>query len=831
MPMTKECHAQTDLTLHVPGMSCAGCVRRIETAIDGLDGITGVSANLATREVHIASNEGVLATEVAKALDQAGYAPARGSVDLAISAMTCASCVGRVEALLMAQDGVFGASVNLATGKARVDTIRGAADVSAIAAALTAAGYPAQVARADTVPEEGKDLARLRQQALLAAVLTAPVFALEMGGHLIPGFHLWVMETLGHRTNWVIQAVLTTLVLAGPGRMFFARGVPALLRGAPDMNALVALGTSAAWLFSIVALFLPGFLPDGTRAVYFEAAAVIATLILIGRYLEARARGRAGEAIGSLMRLRPDHVEVERGGAVERRAVAEVVTGDIVHVRPGERIAVDGRILDGHSFIDESMITGEPVAVEKAAGDMVTGGTVNGTGAFRFTATAVGEDTVLARIVGMVNAAQTGKLPIQALVDRVTGVFVPVVIAVSVLTVAVWLLVGSASALDLGLVAAVSVLIVACPCAMGLATPMSIMVGTGRAAELGVLFRKGEALQQLRAARVVAFDKTGTLTRGAPVLTRVATVEGWSEAAVLRLAAAVEARSEHPVAFAVVQGAQARGIAIPEVTAFAARVGQGAEASVDGRFVQVGTARWLGGAGALQSDMEAGAARGETAFLVAVDGAVVAALAVADPAKPEAAGVIAGLKAQGLHVVMLTGDARATAEAIAAQMGIDAVMAELRPDGKQAALQALRDAHGTVAFVGDGINDAPALAEADVGIALGTGTDVAIEAADVVLMSGDMRGVTRARGISGAVMRNIRQNLFWAFAYNTALIPVAAGVLYPLTGTLLSPMLAAGAMALSSVFVVVNALRLRRFAPDAPRAAPEQARLVAEVTA
>lgn len=822
----------TEFTFHIPDMSCAGCVRRIEAGLAQVPGVSTATANLATGRVHVTLADGTDIADAITALDSAGYPPARGTLDLEVTGLSCAACVGRVEGLLAAQTGVLAARVNLATGMARLDVLPGAVDLTAIASAVTAAGYPTRPVGAQS--EARDDVADLRGQAAIAAALTAPVFVLEMGGHVIPGFHDLIAQTLGHRLSWIIQAGLTTAVLAWPGRIFFARGVPALMRGAPDMNALVAMGTAAAWIFSMVALFLPGLLPPGTRAVYFEAAAVITTLILVGRYLEARAKGRAGDAIQTLMQLRPDHVDVVRGGEIKACPLTEVVVGDVLQVRPGGRIAVDGVVLDGRSFVDESMISGEPVPVAKGAGDTVTGGTVNGTGAFQFRATAVGEATVLARIIAMVNDAQTGKLPIQALVDRVTGVFVPVVIAIAVLTVAVWLIFGPAPALELGLVAGVSVLIVACPCAMGLATPMSIMVGTGRAAALGVLFRKGEALQQLRDARVVAFDKTGTLTRGAPLLTRVVAGEGRSEAEVLGLAAAVEAGSEHPVAQAVVQEAQARGIDLPAVTGFAAHVGLGVAGVVQGARVQVGNARWLGGDGmdpALRAALDAAEGQGETAFLVAQDGVAVAVLGVSDPVKPEAAAVVAGLKAQGVHVAMLTGDARTTADVIAGALGIEDVVAEVMPDGKCAALQELRAAHGPVAFVGDGINDAPALAEADVGVALGTGTDVAIEAADVVLMSGDVQGVARAHGISGAVMRNIRQNLFWAFAYNVALIPVAAGVLYPVTGTLLSPMLAAGAMALSSVFVVGNALRLRRYAPVAPTRASDVVPGSAEVPA
>ena len=588
-------------------------------------------------------------------------------------------------------------------------------------------------------------------------------------------------------------------------------------RGSPDMNALVALGTSAAWGYSTLALFSPGLFPEGTRAVYFEAAGVICTLILLGRWMEARARGRTGAAIERLMALAPDTALVERDGAVAETPTADIRTGDKVHLRPGGRVPVDGTVLTGQSFVDESMITGEPLPVEKTQGATLTGGTINGNGALVMQATAVGEATALARIVRMVEDAQGAKLPIQALLDRVTGVFVPVVIALALLTVVLWLYFGPAPALPYALVAGVSVLIIACPCAMGLATPVSVMVGTGRAAELGVLFRKGDALQSLQDARVVAFDKTGTLTEGRPALTTFEATD--NPDATLAALAAVEAQSEHPIARAIVATASDRGLSLPEVRGFRAIAGQGTRGEVDGRAVLIGADRFMQAEGvdisALTATGAAIAERGGTPLYAAIDGEPAAVIGVSDTVKTGAADAIAALHAAGLTTAMVTGDNRRTAHAIARVLGIDTVTAEVLPDGKVAAITALRQAHGPIAFVGDGINDAPALAAADTGIAIGTGTDIAIEAADVVLMSGDPAGVARAVEISRRTLRNIRQNLFWAFAYNAALIPVAAGVLYPLTGMMLSPMLAAGAMALSSVFVVSNALRLRRMEMDA----------------
>ena len=580
----------------------------------------------------------------------------------------------------------------------------------------------------------------------------------------------------------------------------------------------------------MVATFAAGSLPAETQNVYYEAAAVIVTLILLGRFMEARAKGQTGEAIKRLMGLRAKTARVVRGDETVDVPIEEVTAGDVIAVRPGDKIPVDGVVLDGSSFVDQSMITGEPVPVSRGEGDEVVGGTLNKTGAFTFRATKVGADTVLSQIIRMVETAQGAKLPIQALVDRVTFVFVPVVMAVAAVTFLVWLTFGPDPALTFALVNGVAVLIIACPCAMGLATPTSIMVGTGRGAELGVLMRKGEALQSLRDVTIVALDKTGTLTKGRPELTDFSVAEGFTEDEVLALVAAVEAKSEHPIAEAIVQAARARGLSAGEVAGFDAVPGFGVGANVAGRRIDVGADRYMTRLGLEPATFADESARlggeGKSPLYAAVDGRLAAVIAVADPVKPSTAAALATLHDLGLSVAMITGDNRRTAEAIATRLGIDEVIAEVLPDGKVEAVKTLRE-RGRVAFVGDGINDAPALAEADVGLAIGTGTDVAIEAADVVLMSGDLVGVPNAIALSRATMRNIRQNLFWAFAYNTALIPVAAGALYPAFGLLLSPILAAGAMALSSIFVLTNALRLKGFRPPMAR----DGRVVAAVAA
>ena len=625
------------------------------------------------------------------------------------------------------------------------------------------------------------------------------------------------MNTIGMQLSWYLQFALTSFVLAVPGWRFYKKGFPALMRLAPDMNSLVSVGTLAAYGYSLVATFLPHLLPANTVNVYYEAAAVIVALVLLGKFMEARAKGRTSEAITRLIGMQAKVAHVQRNGQFIDIPISEVALGDIIEVRPGERIPVDGEVLDGKSFVDESMITGEPIPVEKTIGSTVVGGTVNQKGAFTLKATAVGGQTMLAQIIRLVEQAQGSKLPIQAVVDRVTMWFVPAVLAAATVTFLVWLAYGPSPALTFALVNAVAVLIIACPCAMGLATPTSIMVGTGRGAELGVLFRKGEALQLLKDAKVVAVDKTGTLTEGHPALTDLEVTEGFERNQVLGQIAAVESRSEHPIARAIVDAAKEEGIAIPSLSDFDSVTGMGVKAVVNGVNIEVGADRYMRelglDTGVFAATAERLASEGKSPLYAAIGGKLAAIVAVADPIKASTPAAIKALHNLGLKVAMITGDNARTAQAIAAKLGIDEVVAEVLPEGKVEAVKRLKAQYGQIAFVGDGINDAPALAEADVGLAIGTGTDVAMESADVVLMSGNLQGVPNAIALSKATIGNIRQNLFWAFAYNTALIPVAAGVLYPTYGILLSPIFAAGAMAMSSVFVLGNALRLRRFQP------------------
>lgn len=813
-------HLHEPLIIPVEGMSCASCVKRVENAALKVPGVATSAVNFATESLTVEPSEGFSAATLAEAIRKAGYEPKADMFAFTLEKPLKEGDAERLNAALSHVAGVV--SVTTSEGERHVSVEAFGRDAKRlVSAAIRSAGFALE--RPDSLAQplhenhaghnhHEEDAGVLERDLALAAVLTLPLFVLEMGGHLYAPFHHWLMGAVDMQWLYYGYFALATAVIFGPGFRFLKTGIPALLRGHPEMNALVAIGVLAAYSYSTVTTFAPQLLPEAARFVYFEAATVIVTLILLGRLLEARARGRTGAAIRRLLNLQAKTARVERGDQAIDIPTDEVEVGDVLIVRPGERIAVDGVVLDGSSNVDESMMSGEPLPVEKHAGSQVVGGTINGSGSFRFRAEKVGADTMLSQIIRLVEQAQGAKLPIQAVVDRVTGWFVPAVMGVALLTFLVWFIVGPEPVLPHALVAAVAVLIIACPCAMGLATPTSIMVGTGRAADLGVLFRKGDALQALRDVKTVVLDKTGTVTKGQPELTDVLTAQGIDETELLPLVAALEARSEHPVAEAIVKSVKARGLSIPAAESFAARVGYGIEGKVNGKSVAVGADRLmveLGlSVGAFADDAARLADEGKTPLYVALDGRLAAILAVADPLKETSRDAIRQLKAMGLTVAMVTGDNARTAKAIAAQVGIDEVVAEVLPHGKVEALERLRAA-GPVAFVGDGINDAPALASADIGIAIGTGTDVAIESADVVLSSGALTGVADAIAVSHATMNNIRQNLFWAFGYNVALIPLAAGALYPAFGIQLSPMIGAGAMALSSVFVLTNALRLR----------------------
>ncbi len=663
--------------------------------------------------------------------------------------------------------------------------------------------------------EPNHELIDFTRRFWIGLALTVPVLVLEMGGHLLGLEHLVARST----SNW-LQLLFGTPVVLWAGWPFFVRGWQSVANRSLNMFTLIALGTGVAWLFSVVATVAPGLFPpafrgpDGSVAVYFEAAAVIVVLVLLGQVLELRARERTGGAIRALLDLAPAMARrIKADGSEEEVPLAAVAVGDRLRVRPGDKVPLDGEVLEGASNVDESMVTGEPVPVTKGPGARVIGGTLNGQGAFVMRADRVGQDTVLAQIVRMVAGAQRSRAPIQRLADQVAGWFVPAVVGIAALAFTAWSVWGPEPRLAYALVAAVTVLIIACPCALGLATPMSIMVGVGRGAQAGVLIKNAEALERLERIDTLVVDKTGTLTEGRPEVVAVVPAPGFGEAEVLRLAAGLERPSQHPLAEAVVRAAQKRGLAVPAVEGFDAPTGRGVTGVVEGRRVAVGNARLMQEIGVDAATIAAEAERlrgeGATAFFVAVDGHPAGLVAVADPVKATTPAALAGLAEEGVRVVMLTGDNRTTAEAVAKRLGIAEVVAEVLPEDKQRAVERLKAEGRRVAMAGDGVNDAPALAAAEVGIAMGTGTDVAIESAGVTLLGGDLTGILRARRLSRAVMRNIRQNLFFAFAYNAAGVPVAAGVLYPFFGILLSPVIAAAAMALSSVSVVGNALRLR----------------------
>jgi Cu+-exporting ATPase len=658
------------------------------------------------------------------------------------------------------------------------------------------------------------ELVDFRRRLAIGAPLALGVLALEMGGMLGLPWAQW----FGHASVRWLQFLLATPVVVWIARPFFRRGWSSIATGNLNMWTLIAIGTGAAYAFSVVSLLLPGVFPAALQGahgppIYFEAAAVILILVLLGQVMELAARDRTGDAIRALMDLSPRTARRVADGRDEDVGLDAVREGDALRVRPGEAVPVDGTLTEGRSSVDESMLTGEPIPVEKMPGDTVTGGTLNRSGSFVMRAEAVGADTVLSRIVTMVAEAQRSRAPIQALADRVAGWFVPAVIAAAALAFAAWLVLGPAPALGYAVVAAVSVLIIACPCALGLATPMSIMVATGRGAQAGVLIRDAEALERLAGVDTLVLDKTGTLTEGRPRLTDVVAVAGATEGEVLGAAAALERGSEHPLADAITAGAEARGAPRHDATDFVAVAGKGVRGTVGGVPSALGNAAMMAelgiGAGSVAERVEALQAEGKTAMLLARDGVLAGVIAVSDPIKPTSAEAIRALHAAGLRIVMATGDSRRTAEAVARDLGIDEVRAELSPEDKAALISDLAARGRSVAMAGDGVNDAPALAAADVGIAMGTGADVAVESAGVTLLKGDLRGIVRAHALARATMRNIRQNLFFAFVYNSAGVPVAAGLLYPLFGVLLSPMLAAVAMSLSSVSVIGNALRLR----------------------
>ncbi len=729
------------------------------------------------------------------------------SVTVPVGGMTCASCVGRVESAIKRVPGVTSATVNLATERA---TVMGDAPASAIVLAIRDAGYEPGAPLTLGAPRPAEEPEhRANVDLWLGVALTAPLLVFTMLPMLVPRVHMAPVAMFFMGWGGLLFAAP---VQFWAGRRFYRVGLSEARHLSFGMSSLVMIGSTAAFLYSVGVVLAPSIFPEGTAHTYFEASTSVVTLVLLGKHFEALAKGRSSSAIKRLVSLQTKTARVRRGGAVVELVIDEVLVSDVIELRPGERLPVDGVIIEGSSFIDEAMITGEPIPAEKRPGDAVVGGTVNGASSIVVRATRVGADTLLAQIVRTVEEAQAGKPPIQALADRIAAVFVPIVLAVSLLTFGLWWALGPAPALSYAFVASISVLVIACPCAMGLATPTAIMVATGRAAELGVLFRKGAALEGLARADVILLDKTGTLTEGKPTLTDTIIYSGDKDT-VLRLAAAAERRSEHPLARAVVEAAASLKIAHAE--SVRAEAGFGVEANVEGSIVHIGAMRYMDMLGVDASRATEDATRfskqGKINIFVAIDHQLAALLAVADAPKSTSAEAISRLRALGLEIGVVSGDAQATTDTIASRLGIGLVLAERLPNDKAEDIRRLQAKGRHVVFVGDGINDAPALATADVGVAIGTGTDIAIEAGDVVLMRGDLRAAADAIALSRRAMRTIHQNFFWAYGYNIALIPLAAGALFPLFHALLSPVLAAAAMSSSSIFVLANSLRLKRF--------------------
>ncbi len=839
--------AKHQLIVEVEGMTCASCVAHVEDALKEVPGVSKVSVNLATERalVELDPRE-VTPSDLTQALDDAGYGAGVDKVTLNIGGMTCAACVAHVEDALTEVSGVVSASVNLATEQATVQYLSGVATLTDFGEMVQDAGYSVEGVVGEGAGEEAEQerLARTREINALArkVIIAGVVGVIVMTVMYIP---LETLRLTSFQLNLILW-VLATPVQFWIGATFYQGAWAGLKRRTTNMNTLVALGTSVAYGYSTVLTFFESYFTDAhlvhansvfnhSTGTYFDASAIVICLVLLGRFLEARAKGQTSGAIRKLLGLRPKTARVVRESGEVEIAIDEVLPGDVLVVRPGEKVAVDGEVVAGTSTVDESMLTGESLPVEKDIGSPVYGATMNKSSSFRFRATKVGRDTVVSQIIRLVQEAQGSRVPIQRLVDKVASRFVPGVIAVAAATIVGWIIWAPVSPeLPIAILNFVAVLVIACPCALGLATPTAIMVGMGRGAEHGILINNAEALERAYKIQVVVLDKTGTLTQGRPVVTNLVVTAGRTEEEVLRLAASAEQASEHPLGESIVVAAKERGLQLDEVTGFQALPGHGIQAQVNGTACTLGNLSLMqergSGLNGLESQAQELSQEGKTPMFAAMDGEVVGIIAVADSLRPEAQEAVEAMHKLGLEVVMLTGDNRRTAEAIASRVGIDRVSAEVLPDQKAEEIRAFQEEGKIVAMVGDGINDAPALARADVGVAIGTGTDVAIASADVTLMRGDIRGVPEAIALSKSTIRTIKQNLFWAFGYNTLLIPIAAGVLFVLFFELLdssvpagplryilgdfgflNPVMAAAAMALSSVSVVTNSLRLRRF--------------------
>jgi len=814
------------IDLRVGGMTCPHCPPKVERALRDLPGVRSAQVNLANGMAHVVYDPtGAKAGDFIAAIRRAGYVAGTAKTRIPIANMHCSSCVLRIELELGLTPGVVKAEASALTNAADVEYQPEMTTYDHLTAAIERAGYRV----AQPMPEAGADSDDTEEQARqaeyrllmrkfwFAAAVSVPVMLLSYPD-LVPGLRDWMpMGSETRRIVWALLGLLSLPVLVWSGSQFFIGMWNGLKHRSANMHTLIAIGVSAAFLYSVVAVAFPALFPRAELAeVFWDVTTVVIALVVLGLALEIKAKGRTSEAIKKLIGLQAKTARVVRNGKDEDIPVEEVIVGDTVVVRPGDKIPVDGEVIEGASAVDESMITGESIPVEKRLGDEVIGATLNKTGSFKFRATKVGKDTALANIIRMVKDAQGSKAPIQRVVDTVSGYFVPAVMILAVLAFIAWYLFGPDPRFVYATIVLVTTLIIACPCALGLATPTSLTVGIGKGAENGILIRSGDALQSAEKLDSIILDKTGTITRGEPSLTDVV-AKGSDEATVLKLAASLERGSEHPLGEAIINGAKARKIGLVDAKDFAAIAGHGVSGSVDNRDVLLGNAKLMRDRGisieALAKDWERLASEGKTPMYVAADGQALGLVAVADTVKPDSKTAITVLKQLGIEVVMLTGDNERTAKAIARQVGVERVLAEVLPDDKAHEVQKLQLEAKTVGMVGDGINDAPALAQADVGFAIGTGTDVAIEASDVTLIKGSLVGVVTAIEISRATMRNVRQNLVGAFGYNTLGIPVAMGVLYPFFGLLLSPLIAAAAMAFSSVTVVTNANRLRFFEP------------------